>query len=165
MLFTQITNIKQRSDFSLKTKSTWNPKLAKASEAYKHPSSSSLCSRRQQRRWFSRAVPPLSTVPLQFYLSHRRASKHSSSSLFDLFSIDEELIIVMFQKLKNNTTLQLNRNSLSISFWSLFNWRGTTWHRSTSIPWCSLKFIVRLVKCVIYYFDIFLDILKLFFSL
>jgi len=40
-------------------------------------------------------------------------------SLFDLFSIDEELADVTLQKKsKSRTTLQLTRNSSSISFWS-----------------------------------------------
>ena len=116
------------------------------------------------------AVPHLFVVPFNWSLSHW-GDRSTSVPLFVFSSIDEELavitlqkieephyssmdeelIIVMFQKLKNSTTLQLS----SISFRSLFNWRGTTWHRSTLIPWCLLKFIVRLVKCVIYYFDFF----------
>ena len=44
-IYTGLLNIKQRSDFSLQTKSTWNPKLATASEAANH---------------WSTQVPPLS---------------------------------------------------------------------------------------------------------
>ena len=84
----------------------------------------------------SHAIPPLSTVPLQFHLSHRRASKHSSSSLFDLSSIDEEHVIVMFQKLKKQHDSSIDEeiivNLFSISFQLTRN-HMTSEHLSSSM--------------------------------
>ena len=52
----------------------------------------------------SHATLPLFAIALQLHLSlshtHRRPSKHLSSSLFNLSSIDEKLAIVTLQKIE-----------------------------------------------------------------
>jgi len=127
-----LLNIKQRSDFSLQTKSTWNPKLATVSGApqfllYLQSTATtnlscdsfSLCS------FFS--IAPLSSTSIEApqFLSLRSLFSWQGTRRYNTpkieephdSSIDEELTVDL-----SSIPLSIDEEQF-LSLWSLFNWR------------------------------------------